>query len=116
MQQSPIIRNSLIPRHYIYYRPLPRFTGTDGPYSIEILEVSDEGKLIARYFNPGPIHVGRSGWRIKDDKLQVYVELQDENYPGSLYELNYNEDEDQLEGLYYQAVSKQTYHVVFNKN
>ncbi len=88
---------------------------SDGPYTIEILEVMDEGKITATYLNPGPIHVGRSGWRIKDEKLEIYVELQDENYPGSLYELTYDEDEGKLSGTYYQAVSRESYKVVFDK-
>jgi len=88
---------------------------TDGPYTIEVIEVLDEGKMTATYFNPGPIHVGQSGWRVKDEKLQVYVELQDENYPGSLYDLSYDEENNQLMGDYFQAVTKQNYKVVFDK-
>lgn len=89
---------------------------SDGPYTIEIVEVMDEGKLTATYFNPGTINVGHSGWRVKDEKLQIYVELQDENYPGSLYELIYDEDTEILSGTYYQAVSRQTFDVEFNRN
>ena len=88
---------------------------TDGNYTIEISIVGEDGILTANYFNPAPIHVGRSGWREKDDKLQIFVELQDKNYPGSLYELVYNEKSKKLEGTYYQAVSRQTFTVEFNK-
>jgi len=88
---------------------------TDGPYTIEIVEVMDEGKMTAAYFNPNPIHVGRSGWRAKDNVLEIFVELQDKNYPGSLYELSYDEDKNQLIGIYYQAVTKQNYEVVFDE-
>lgn len=88
---------------------------SDGTYMIEITEVMDEGKMTAAYFNPGPIHVGSAGWRVKDDQLQVYVELKDENYPGSFYDLKYNDQTGKLGGTYYQAVSKQTYNVEFNK-
>ena len=88
---------------------------TDGVYKIEIQAVADDGKMTVAYFNPNPIHVGRSGWRVKDDQLQIYVELQDENYPGSLYELSYDKEKDQLTGTYYQAVTKQTYDVIFSK-
>ncbi len=88
---------------------------SDGPYTIEIVEVLDEGKMTAEYFNPATINVGHSGWRVKDDNLQIYVELQDENYPGSLYELIYDEDEEKLSGTYYQAVENVTYDVGFKK-
>jgi hypothetical protein len=88
---------------------------TDGTYTIGIANVAEDGKLTATYFNPNPIHVGRSGWRVKEDQLQIYVELQDENYPGSLYELNYDKEKDRLKGTYYQAVAKKTYDVEFSK-
>jgi hypothetical protein len=71
--------------------------------------------MTAEYFNPGPIHVGKSEWRIKDDILQIYVELKDENYPGSLYQLTYDKKADVLYGTYYQAVAKETYEVGFNR-
>ena len=87
----------------------------DGPYTIEIIEIQAEGKLLAKYFNPNPINVGRSEWRIQDKTLQLYVELQDENYPGSIYQLAYDEDKDELSGTYYQAVARQTFEVYFTK-
>ena len=88
---------------------------SDGVYKIEIIEVLDDGKMTATYFNPNPIHVGRSGWRVKEKQLQIYVELHDENYPGSLYELGYIDKKKRLVGAYYHAVSKQTFNVEFSK-
>ena len=86
---------------------------SDGTYKIEIEKVQDEGKLVAAYFNPNPINIGRSGWRIQNEELQIYIELQDENYPGSIYQLTYDNESDMLWGTYYQAVSKQTFEVNF---
>ena len=37
---------------------------SDGTYRIEIKKVKEEGKLIAAYYNPDSIHVGRAGWRL----------------------------------------------------
>jgi len=88
---------------------------SEGPYTIKIIEVQDEGKMKVEYYNPGLIHIGRSGWRLKEGELQLYVELQDENYPGSIYELTYDEEKDRLSGTYFQAVARQTYNVEFNK-
>jgi len=88
---------------------------SDGVYKIEIIEVMDDGKMTASYFNPNPIHIGRSGWRVKKEQLQIYIKLQDENYPGSLYELSYDEKKGRLTGTYYQAVTKQTFDVEFSK-
>jgi hypothetical protein len=43
----------------------------------------------------------------------VFIELQDQGYPGSTYTLNYNPAEDSLVGFYYQAVMQQNFDVVF---
>ena len=88
---------------------------TDGPYTIKIIELEDKGGMQAEYYNPGAIHVGRSEWRVSDGELQVYVKLQDKNYPGSTYELRYLADKQLLSGTYYQAVDRQTYKVEFAK-
>ena len=96
-----------------------RLTGSwirsDGPYTIKISKVVEGGKMKAEYFNPGPIHVGRSSWQMDDGKLQVMVELSDKNYPGSQYKLTFNEKNNVLHGTYYQAVAKETYEVGFYK-
>lgn len=88
---------------------------SDGTYRIVITEVKDNGTLIAKYFNPNPINVGKSGWRIQNDELQLFVELSDENYPGSFYELTSDAVSGMLSGTYYQAVSKEAYEVSFEK-
>jgi hypothetical protein len=86
---------------------------TDGDYFLVINQVEEEGQMEVEYLNPSPINVGRSAWRINEDWVQIYVELRDENYPGSLYQLNYDAASDQLTGTYYQAVARQTYEVRF---
>lgn len=88
---------------------------SDGPYTIEVIEIQPEGKLLAKYFNPNPINVGRAGWRIQNEDFQIYVELRDENYPGSIYQLALDEKTNTLIGTYYQAVARQTFEVYFTK-
>lgn len=88
---------------------------TDGPYTIKVIELLPEGKLNTKYLNPNKINVGRAAWRVEDDVIQIYVELRDENYPGSIYQLEFDEDNEQLCGTYYQAVSRQTFEVYFKK-
>jgi hypothetical protein len=85
----------------------------DGGYVLELRDVKSEGTLKAAYFNPRPINVGKAEWRRIDDRLQVFVKLQDVNYPGSTYMLVYDPEHDRLIGYYYQAVTKGTYEVVF---
>lgn len=88
---------------------------SDGGYTIQIMEVKEDGKLESLYLNPNPINVGKSEWRIEDNFLKIYVELQDKNYPGSLYQLTYDKEKKILYGTYYQAVDKATFEVYFTK-
>lgn len=92
-----------------------KWTRVDGPYQIDIQEVFEAGDLKVSYSNPQPIHIGQSGWREKDGNLMVYIKLKDENYPGSIYRLNYIKEKDLLRGSYYQAVAKETYQVEFSR-
>ena len=85
----------------------------DGGYVLELSDVKSEGTLKATYFNPRPINVGKAEWRSMEDRIQVFVELQDVNYPGSTYMLVYDPEHDRLIGYYYQAVTKGTFEVVF---
>ncbi len=88
----------------------------DGPYTIEITSVKDDGLLEVAYFNPNPIAGAKGSWRMNDEKLRVFVVLNDINYQGSTYELTYNERSKNLVGLFYQAKVKQTFDVYFTKN
>jgi hypothetical protein len=86
---------------------------TDGGKTIRIKSVLSGGQLDAEYFNPKPIHVGQAEWLVKNSSLVLVVELQDVNYPGSRYTLQYFPAEDELAGIYYQAVDRENYEVEF---
>lgn len=90
-----------------------RWQRADGGYIIELKNPTPEGLIEAGYFNPNPIKVGRSAWQNKDGRLMVMVELQDQNYPGSLYNLEYQSPVDKLTGTYFQAVERVSYNVEF---
>ena len=85
---------------------------TDAEYRVTISELHD-GTLKAGYFNPNPINVGKAGWVFADGAMKIYIELRDENYPGSNYNLVYYPDKDLLAGKYFQAVEGVTYDVGF---
>jgi hypothetical protein len=87
----------------------------DGDYLIEIKSTAVDGKLDARYFNPRPINVSQAQASRKDERLQVFVELRDVNYPGSTYKLTYDAKTDQLFGQYFQAAIKETFDVAFGR-
>jgi hypothetical protein len=62
---------------------------TDASYLIKINKVNEEGTLDAQYFNPKSINVGSANWEDSYGNLKIVIELQDINYPGSTYTLNY---------------------------
>jgi|SRR5436190_10556363 len=86
---------------------------TDAEYRITISELPDDGTLKAGYFNPNPINVGKAGWSFSEGMMKLYIELRDENYPGSNYNLVYYPEKDLLAGKYFQAVEGVTYDVGF---
>ena len=86
---------------------------TDAEYRIAISELRDDGTLKAGYFNPNAINVGKAGWSFSKGTMKIYIELRDENYPGSNYNLVHYPDKDLLEGKYFQAVEGVTYDVGF---
>lgn len=87
----------------------------DGGYVLEIKQVKKDGTLEAAYFNPSPINVYEARYRIVNAQILIFIELRDTNYPGSTYQLRYNAANDHLEGTYFQALAKQTYHIEFSR-
>ena len=90
-----------------------RWLRTDSPYVIEIREVSPDGTLRAAYYNPQPINVSAAKAKNKNGTTEVFVELSDAGYPGSNYTLDYDPQDDVLEGTYFQATLQQNYNVAF---
>ncbi len=89
-----------------------RWVRTDAPYVIELSHAQD-GSLQAAYFNPKPIQVGKTETAEQGGLVQILIELQDVNYPGSTYVLAYDRPQDLLQGIYFHPVSKQSYEVTF---
>lgn len=86
---------------------------SDGGYVISIRNINTDGTLQAEYFNPKSIHVGKTKWETEAGNIFIMVELQDINYPGSTYTLQYFPMEDKLAGNYFQAVEGNNYEVMF---
>jgi len=91
------------------------WTRTDAGYKISISKINDDNTLIARYFNPQPINVGKAIWEESYGNIKLIIELRDVNYPGSTYTVNYLPDRDMLAGEYYQAVEDLTFYVEFTR-
>lgn len=97
---------------------LGRWQRTDADYAIEIRLVRPDGVTDARYFNPfnqRSVHVAKATVVAKAEGAEFFMELQDVGYPGSTYTLRYDEPEDQLVGIYYQAAMRESYEVAFQR-
>lgn len=90
-----------------------RWRRPDGGYVIDIRSVRANGELDAGYFNPRPINVSKATATAEGGKVKVFVELYDERYPGSTYDLTYDPRSDVFMGTYFQASIRQDFDVVF---
>jgi hypothetical protein len=96
------------------FAPLPgRWVRPDGGYVITIKAVDASGKLDASYANPNPLPFYTAMATGDGTTLKVFFELRAGGYNGSTYKLNYDAAGDQLKGIYYQAVARQTFEVFF---
>ena len=92
-----------------------RWLRIDGGYVVEIKSIAGSGAMDAAYFNPKPIHVARAEASRDGGVTRVFIELRDVNYPGSTYTLTHEPGSDALKGIYYQAVERQRFEVVFER-
>jgi hypothetical protein len=90
-----------------------RWLRPDGGYVLEIRAVDPAGKIDAIYLNPKPINVAKAEASRDGSTVKVFVELRAPNYPGSTYTLTYDSQQDQLKGIYFQAVQQQNFDVFF---
>jgi len=85
----------------------------DGGYVLELRNIKRDGSAVASYFNPRSIKVFSAKISRQDNHIILFVELRDVNYPGSIYNLIYDEDTDRLKGTYLQAMEKRTFNIEF---
>jgi hypothetical protein len=85
----------------------------DGGYVLSVRTVDPAGPGEAAYCNPRPIHVARASVSSMGNSMKLFVELRDEGYPGSTYDLTYDPNDDTLVGIYSQAQIQQRFDVVF---
>lgn len=90
-----------------------RWCRPDGGYVLQIESIAADGEARVAYFNPKPIRVATAKVSREGSRWRIFVELHDENYPGSIYRLFYDPARDRLQGTYYQAVARETYDIVF---
>jgi hypothetical protein len=92
-----------------------RWVRPDGGYVISVKAVDAGGKLDASYVNPSPLPFYTAKVTRDGDALKLFFELRAGGYNGSTYTLRYDAASDQLKGVYYQAVARQKFEVVFTR-
>jgi len=90
-----------------------RWVRETGGYVLILQDIKADGSMKAFYLNPRSINVHEATWKFEDDRIFLYVEMRDVNYPGSNYTLMYRAANDSLWGSYFQAIQKQTMDVKF---
>jgi hypothetical protein len=90
-----------------------RWVRPDGGYVISIKSVEASGKVDASYANPNPLPFYAATATQEGGALKMFFELRAGGYNGSTYTLDYDKAGDRLRGVYYQAVAKQSFDVVF---
>jgi hypothetical protein len=106
--------SSTEPSSQTAFGPLPgRWVRLEGGYVISIKAVDAGGKLDASYANPSPLPFYTAVATSDGDALKLFFELRAGGYGGSTYTLSYDPASDRLKGVYYQAVAKQEFEVVF---
>ena len=90
-----------------------RWVRPDGGYVITVKAVDAAGKLEAGYANPSPLPFYTAEATRDGGALKLFFELRAGGYNGSTYTLAYDPASDQLKGVYFQAVAKQKFEVVF---
>jgi hypothetical protein len=87
----------------------------DGGYVIQVHEIKTDGSVNVGYFNPKEINISEAKVSKWKGLNKLFIKLQDEGYPGSIYTLYYYAEKDALAGFYYQASMQQTFEVVFTR-
>jgi hypothetical protein len=111
----PAIAAEPLPDPAIQQKFIGRWVRTDGGYVINVREVKPDGSVDAGYFNPKSINVSEANVSVWKGFDQLFIKLEDKGYPGSTYKLYYYAEKDQLAGFYYQAVAKETFEVLFER-
>ena len=96
-----------------YNKLLGSWVRTDGGYTLSVKNVKPDGTVDAGYFNPAKINIAEANVSMQEERVKLFVKLQDKGYPGSTYTLYYSAEKDAFVGFYYQAKIKQTFEVVF---
>jgi len=96
-----------------FQKLIGKWVRPDGDYVLDIKSVSPAGKIEMAYLNPRPINVSKAEANVDDGKIETFIELKDNYYPGNYYTLTYDSERDTLAGVYHHLGLKQNFDVYF---
>jgi phosphoserine phosphatase len=85
----------------------------DGGYVLDIQSIASDGRIKMAYLNPKPINVSKAQVTMKSGQIYLFIELRDKFYPGNYYTLAFDEQADQLVGVYHHLGINQDFEVYF---
>lgn len=85
-------------------------------YVLEIRNLHPGGQMDVAYYNPRSINVARAEISREAGQIKLFVEMRDEGYPGSNYQLRYDPEADRLVGEYHLLPSGEIIPVEFKRS
>ena len=96
-----------------FHKLIGNWVRPDGGYVLDIRSVNTDGKIEMAYLNPRTINVSKAQAYNKAGKTELFIELQDQGYPGNYYTLTFDEQTDELVGIYHHLGIQQNFDVFF---
>ena len=96
------------------YSPLiGQWVRPDGGYILDIQSIKPDGKIVMAYLNPRKINVSKATAGVKKNKIDIFIELRDRDYPGNYYTLSFEPEANRLVGIYHHLGLNQNFDVYF---
>ena len=96
-----------------YENLIGKWVRPDGGYVLDIKSIDSDGKIEMAYLNPRPINISKAQLDTKKNEIELFIELQDRNYPGNYYTLIFEPDINRLIGVYHHLGLNQNFDVYF---
>jgi hypothetical protein len=96
-----------------YENLIGKWVRPDGGYVLDIKSFQPDGKVEMAYLNPKPINVSKAQADMKAGKIELFIELRDQHYPGNYYTLTFDSQANRLVGVYHHLGLNQDFDVYF---
>ena len=98
-----------------YENLIGQWVRPDGGYVLDIKSIESDGRIEMAYLNPRPINVSKAQASTEANKVNLFIELRDRQYPGNYYTLAFDSESKRLIGVYHHLGLNQNFDVYFIK-